>query len=149
MNLLVYATSVFLLLVISKVCVNIFRKKNFTTALSIELRVYTTVQFTMLIAGFAAFLALSRLNFFWLNLVLACLLTVNLVIIGWLLEKKYGLQYLEMIRFGLSVAGLLVYCWQVSSIENWVWQFVLSWGGLSLVIMKSLGINQPASAQPQ
>lgn len=149
MSPFVHTIPVFMLLIIIGVCTGIFLKKKGNPATSIELRVYTAAQYALLIVAISVLATVSHLFPLWLNLVLVGLLLVNLMIISCLSKKKSGLQRLEIIRFILSLAGLLACYWLEPSKEHWFWQFILAWGGLSLVIMKSLGINQAASAQPQ
>ena len=123
--------------------------QNYNPASSTELKAYAVVQYTLMILATTSLVAVIHIYPFWLNAILTSLLAINLVIIGWLFEKENGLQQLELVRFGLSVLGLLLCCWLEPSLKHEVWQFSLGWGGLSLVMMKSLGINQQASVQPQ
>ena len=123
--------------------------RNYNPASSTELKVYASVQYALMILATTSLVAVSHIHPFWLNAMLTGLLGMNLVVIGWLLEKESGLQKLEAARFGLSVSGLLLCCWLSQSLEHWLWQFMLGWGGLSLIMVRMLGINQLTSAQPQ
>lgn len=119
--------------------------KNYNPEVSMGLKVYSLIHFAMLVLATTVFLAISHNTPYGFNVLWTIVLALNLIGIGWLLEKFTGLIIIEAIRFVLTGATIVVSngIW-IDLMPDWTWQFVLVSGVMSLLVLKTSGIASPS-----
>ncbi|MBO9480707.1 sterol desaturase family protein [Salinisphaera sp. G21_0] len=120
--------------------------KNYNPDVSMGLKVYALIHFAMLVLATTVFLAISHNTPYGFNALWTFVLALNLIGIGWLLEKFTGLIVMEAIRFVFTGATIVVSngIW-IDLMPDWTWQFVLVSGVMSLLVLKTSGIASPSA----
>lgn len=120
--------------------------ENYNPEVSKGLKVYSLLQFTILILATTVFMAISHNTPYGFNTLWTIVLALNLICVGWLLEKHRGLIIVEAIRFVLSGATIFVSngIW-IDRIPGWTWQFIIASGAVSLIVLQTSGIGKPDS----
>ncbi|WP_066014523.1 sterol desaturase family protein [Endozoicomonas atrinae] len=118
--------------------------ENYNPKASQGLKVYSLTHFAILVMATTVLMAISHNTPYGFNVLWTIVLALNLIGIGWLLEKFTGLIVIEAIRFVLSGATIFVSngIW-IGQIPDWTWQFVIVSGAISLLVLQTSGIAKP------
>ncbi len=120
--------------------------ENYNPKASKGLKVYSLIQFAILVMATTVFMVISHNTPYGFNVLWTIVLALNLIGIGWLLEKFTGLIVIKAIRFVLSGATIFVSngIW-IDLMPDWTWQFIITSGTVSLLVLQTSGIAKPVS----
>ncbi|MGI9274802.1 MAG: sterol desaturase family protein [Endozoicomonas sp.] len=98
------------------------------------LNLYVAIQFLLQVFATTALVGVSHIMPMAFSVLGALVLGYNLIVLGWLLEKKESLLRLEGPRFGLTVAASALSLWLFES-PAWLLHTCLVTAALSLIVM--------------
>ncbi|WP_299729621.1 sterol desaturase family protein [uncultured Endozoicomonas sp.] len=113
--------------------------QDYNPTASLTLQIYAIAQFSILVLATIALMAINHTTPYGFNILWTGILTLNLISVGWLLEKPSGLLWVEITRFTLSSASVFLsnHFWP-GYLDAWTWQFILASGSLSILLLSKI-----------
>ncbi|MGB1272287.1 MAG: sterol desaturase family protein, partial [Endozoicomonas sp.] len=108
--------------------------EDYNPGTSQALKIYTFLQFAVLVFATTGLIAISHTASYGFNALWAAVLAINLIGTGWLLEKNKGLRWLEISRFALSLIAIALSqkLWP-GFLPQWSWLLVMGLGTASVI----------------